>query len=345
VIAPVVINENDIDVMTSVITTLLSPRIVLTTIAHALPPLRLALRLILAGVLLMAPLLSQADADVNADAKPKLLVSIKPIQLIALAIAGDTAEVELLLAPNVSPHLYQLKPSDRQLLANAELVIWVGPSMERFLAKPLSLLPSPRVLTLLNESELDTGADIEPDQDEHGHSEHQHHGQDPHIWLSPVQAQHIARQIAQRLSTLLPAQRLTFEQNLQRFSAQLAALDAQLQQQFKALQPKPYMVLHDGYGHFERHYGQRHAAVLSLSPDKKPGAKHLWALSEQLKQGGIACVFKEPQYQPALLATLTQGLAIKQQPLDPMASHIKADANGYYRFMAEFAASFISCVQ
>lgn len=304
--------------------------------------LPLALLFVLALLLATTALASPAA---QPAIKPKLLASIKPLQLIALDIAGDAAEVELLLAPNVSPHLYQLKPSDRQRLAHAELVIWVGPSMERFLAKPLSLLPSARVLTLLNESELDAEHDEGEDERNSSHSEHNHHGQDPHIWLSPAQALHIAQQIAQRLSTLLPAQRPTFEQNLQSFTARLAALDAQLQQQFKALKAKPYMVLHDGYGHFEQHYGLRHAAVLSLSPDKKPGAKHLWALSEQLKQGSIACIFKEPQYQPALLRNLTQGLALKQQLLDPMAGHITLGAHGYSRFMADFGQRFISCVQ
>ena len=275
--------------------------------------------------------------SLKSGAPPLVLATIKPIQLISKAIAADLAKIELLLPPAVSPHLYQLKPSDRQKLAEAALVVWVGPEMERFLVKPLSLKEDGRILTLLDANSAY--------DDDHSHAGHKHQGRDPHIWLSPNQALRIGEQVAQRLSALLPQHQASFAANYQRFAEQLRQLDRQLQQQFAALTPKPYMVLHDGYGHFEKHYGVRHAAALTLSPDRKPGAKKVWEIRQQIDQGQIACMFSEPQYQPAILKSLVAGSNINTQLLDPMAINVELSEMAYVDFLENFGRSFLSCVQ
>lgn len=286
-------------------------------------------------VLTAISLFSAAD---TAD-KPVLLASIKPIQLIALAIAGEYADVQLLLPASVSPHLYQLKPSDRERLASADRIIWVGPSMERFLQKPLSLLDGKRVIRLSSQE-----ADDMYQEKGHG-TEHQHGARDPHLWLDPQQALLMAEQIYRALVVIAPQYQMQYRQQWQQFKSQLNALDKEITIQFQEVSAKPYMVLHDGYSHFESHYGVRRVAALSVTPDKKPGAKHLWQLRQQLTSGEVACVFREPQYQPAMLDALLAGTSVKIALIDPLASDVSATPQGYLAFFQQFSAAFIDCIR
>src|SRR5690606_39508466 len=66
-------------------------------------------------------------------------------------IAGDAAQVELLLNPGVSPHIYQLKPSDMAKMSRADAVVWIGPDMETFLGKVVMSIKPKRSLQLQHE--------------------------------------------------------------------------------------------------------------------------------------------------------------------------------------------------
>ena len=72
-----------------------------------------------------------------AAASPKVVASIKPIHALVSAVMAGVGEPALIVAGASSPHLYTLRPSDAEHLAAAEIVFWVGPIFEGFLAKPL----------------------------------------------------------------------------------------------------------------------------------------------------------------------------------------------------------------
>jgi zinc transport system substrate-binding protein len=77
-----------------------------------------------------------------ASADPKVVVSIKPLHSLVAGVMENVGEPELLLNGTVSPHDYNLKPSQAQGLQDADLVIWVGEGLETFLIKPIGNLNS-----------------------------------------------------------------------------------------------------------------------------------------------------------------------------------------------------------
>lgn len=271
----------------------------------------------------------------SLQAKPVLLSSIKPVQLLVEVIAGGHADARLLLPANVSPHLYHLRPSDRVLLNNADRVFWVGPELERFLEKPLSLLKVGRVVTL-----ADSGEGTPRKEELHAEDEHHQHTEDPHLWLNPLNAIEIAGRIAQELIEIDPLNRGVYQQNLALLKQRLRVLDQELVADFIDLPTSNYIVLHDAYGHFERRYGFRREAAFSLTPDRKPGARHLLAMRELLSSGRVRCLFREPQYQPAVLDVLIGDEDIRVGLLDPLA----LQADSYEAFMRQFAEEFKRCI-
>lgn len=265
---------------------------------------------------------------------PLLVSSIRPLHLIAQELAGDHAQSQLLLPASVSPHLYQLKPSDRLLLQQADRVLWIGPELERFLVKPLALLSSSQPIALLHTPGIKMIGGHQ--QDEHGHEGHDHQGIDPHIWLNVDNVRVIARRISTELTAIDPTHGDQYAENLSRFFDKLELVDQQAASRLLPLKHQGYVLLHDGYSHFEERYGLRRLAAFSLSPDRKPGARHLLVVRQLLDHGSVVCVFREPQYQPAVLASIIGDRPIKQGLVDPLASQAADYADFYRRFSQAF---------
>jgi zinc transport system substrate-binding protein len=272
-------------------------------------------------------------------AAPMLLATIRPLQLIAIAVIGDPARVGLLIEPGQSHHDYQLRPSDRQRLQQADLVLWIGPTLEGFLQQPMARLPAERVVML--------GDDIaEAPGHHHPHDDEHHHHPDGHPWLDPERAIAMAVMIADRLAQLTPAQAERWQRNARHFAEQLRAVDAGLKADFAALPAvRPYLVVHDAYAHFERHYGLQRAATWAATPEQQPGARHLLALQRQIDAGAIGCIFTEPQFEPRALKTMTARDGLRQAQLDLMAERAPLTVDGFVRFFADFGRTFALCLQ
>ncbi len=97
--------------------------------------MRLARNLLLASTLLSASY-APAFADVN------VVASIKPVHSLVSAVMEGVGQPKLIVDGASTPHSFAMKPSQAQMIQNAELVFWVGHELEAFLEKPLETVGS-----------------------------------------------------------------------------------------------------------------------------------------------------------------------------------------------------------
>ena len=89
-----------------------------------------------------------------ASSSPTILVSIKPLELIVRTLNkpllqhGVNLEVSTLLPAGSTPHDYVLKPSDIVRVLQADLVIWMGPDVEPYLASVIAKADQDKVLNI-----------------------------------------------------------------------------------------------------------------------------------------------------------------------------------------------------
>lgn len=76
----------------------------------------------------------------EATATPRVVVSIAPIHSLASQVMDGIGRPRLLLPPGASEHAAGLRPSDARALADADLVIWVGPMLETGLGRSIASL-------------------------------------------------------------------------------------------------------------------------------------------------------------------------------------------------------------
>ncbi|MEH6473279.1 MAG: zinc ABC transporter substrate-binding protein [Halopseudomonas sp.] len=263
--------------------------------------------------------------------------SIKPLQLLVASITDGISQPQLLIPGASSPHDYQLRPSERRLLEQSELIFWIGPELEMSLTKVLQQLPpTTRVVALAVESEF-------PQQGQHSHT-HDHQTSDPHIWLSPEAVVKISQQIAKVLSETDPTHQATYQHNLQIFLKRLKQQNQHLATLLEPVKHQGYFVFHDAYQGFEQHYQLNHLGAFTLSPDRRPGARHLAEIRQQLLNQKAVCVFSEAQFSPALVTNLIEGSQVHHGQLDPLGINIEVDANGYFRLLTQLAEAFQACL-
>ena len=76
----------------------------------------------------------------GAPAEIDVVASIKPVHSLVAGVMEGVGEPALLVKGTGSEHSYSLRPSEARALEQAEVVFWVGETMETFLLKPLRAL-------------------------------------------------------------------------------------------------------------------------------------------------------------------------------------------------------------
>lgn len=256
-----------------------------------------------------------------------VLTTIKPLQLIALAVTGadSDVEVDVLLTPQSSPHDYQLKPSDREKIARADVIFWVGPGLELFLERVLTSSKGHVVAEAL-----------QPDGSHH---------EDAHIWMDPVASAAIADQMAARMSQLRPQRAADWWRNAAALRQRLTALDRELGTSLRVRPVEGYLVSHDAFGRFEARYGLRHIAALSDGEERPPGPRRIVAIKQAIDRGEVTCALLEPHYDRKLVQTVLGGTAVRQIEVDTLAGDIAPDRQGLENFYRGLGRVFKECIE
>lgn len=269
-----------------------------------------------------------ASAFESERADIQLVASIRPLALIAGELLGPLGDVTLLVPGAASPHDYSLKVSDVQRLRRADLVIWMGKDLERFLEKPLAALPKEKVLALaigkVGGSTLAAHA----------------HG-DPHQWLDPRLAEKMARAIADRLQRLYPQHRTAIQTRLNTLSLTYERLYEETRQALEPVRDVGFVVEHRGYDHFVETFGLRQLGWLSATPEQPPGVRHLYELEKRLRSGADAgCLFIEQTHQSSAARNLAKQLELRLQSLDLLGHH----AASYEELIRHLVRDLVSCL-
>lgn len=84
---------------------------------------------------------------------PKVVTDIAPVHGLVSQVMKGVGTPELILPAKVSPHHHAMRPSQARMLADADLVVWIGESMTPWLEGPLETLPEGAQILRLSASE------------------------------------------------------------------------------------------------------------------------------------------------------------------------------------------------
>lgn len=293
----------------------------------------------------------QDTTQADTSQTPRVIATIKPLHSLVASVMGDVSAPDLLIGNGTSPHAYALKPSDAQMLSQADLVFWAGPQLELFLERPLANLSTAETVALDQSEGLQhlparhAGIWHDDPEDHHPHAEEERFTTDPHIWLSPANAVAMSHNIEASLTRRYPEHAAAFARNGQALRAQLAQLQQDLEQQLEPHRDAPYLVFHDAYQYFERDFELGGRGAVTLSPEHRPGARRLSDLQSFLVQSGPSCLFAEPQFDSSLMDRLAETDGTRLARLDPTGAQIVPGPAHYDTLLRTMSQDMVDCFE
>ena len=298
-------------------------------------------------VVFLIALVTAAPAGAQ-DAAPPVLATIKPVHSLVAAVMEGVGTPALLIRGGVSEHSYVLKPSDAQKIARAKVVFWIGPDLETYLTAPLASLAGEAKVVALEDAKAlhrlparpgglwtanaPSAGSIIP------------HTINPHVWLDPQNAVAMTRTIATVLSKTDPVHAGRYAANARAEIARLDALDAALEQTLAAVRTRPYIVFHDAYQYFEARYRLDAIGAVTVEPDRPVGPRRVAQLRDVLKAGQALCIFREPQFAPALIEALAESTKARIGVLDPLGADLAPGPDLYPMLMTRLAGAIVQCL-
>lgn len=299
--------------------------------------------------------LALASAPAFAEV-PRVVTDIPPVHSLVAQVMGTLGQPELLLTKGADEHDFQLRPSQASAVADAGLVVWIGPELTPWLASALKNRAEGGAALALLDAE---GTEVQAYGDEakvHDHADHADHagddtsidhahgGADPHAWLDPANGRHWLGLIAGQLARLDPENAAIYAANAAAAAARIEALDADLALRLAPVRNRPFVTFHDAYGYFTAHYGLAYSGSVALGDASSPGAQRLSDLRGRLEAGTVPCIFPEVQHAPDLVLQMAEGTGAKVGgALDPVGSALEPGPEAYAQLLSGIAQTLIDC--
>ena len=219
------------------------------------------------------------------ETKLQIVCTSFPAYDFAREIAGDRAELTLLIKPGSEVHSYEPTPKDMIRIQESDLFICNGGESEQW----AKTLVTPELNTIYMMGCVDT---VEESADGIYNAEDGEPELDEHVWTSPLNAIKISEEICNALCKLDTDNAEEYKMNFAAYKAQLMALDHEFRQVIKN-SGKHTLVFADRFPmrYFALEYGlDCYAAFPGCSSETEPSAKTVAYLIDRVREDKIPAV-------------------------------------------------------
>ncbi len=226
----------------------------------------------------------------SAAAEGQIVATSFPCYDLARQVAGEEAEVSMLIRPGTEVHNYEPSPSDILSISDADLFVCIGGESDEWVDNILSSLEAdaPTSIKLMDSVTLLEEEGEHEDEDEHDETE-----MDEHIWTSPKNALLMLRAVEDALCEAIPESAEVFHENADAYAAEIENLDAALTELVEnALRTElifadrfPFLYLVTDYGLTYK------AAFASCTTETEPSAQTIVEIIETIQSDQIPVVY------------------------------------------------------
>lgn len=302
-----------------------------------------------ATLLLLMVLLSTATSVASDQKPPVVLATIKPIHSLVSAVTEGVSTPALLIKGNMSPHLFQVRPSHIRSVRDADVIVRAGDGVERFLPSMIENFNADAPVLTLAETD---GVVLHASRNRNssfnfgaasGSMESETIEPDYHLWLDPHNALRVVEELAGQLASLDPSNAARYQSNAEGFAAELKAGIVEVEKLLSDVKGIRYVVYHDSLQYLERAFDLGEAIVVAPQPQVQAGGRRLRALHKEVAQSNPGCLLSEPQFQSQVVGTLAEDLNLQSVTVDPLAFEFTAGADLYIEWLVHTAATLATC--
>lgn len=249
----------------------------------------------------------------------RVVCTITPLYVFAQNVVGDAPQISVDLLrdqPAGCPHDYAMSVGDRKRLAEADVVLAIGCGLEPFLDK-LRGAAGVRIVKLGTACERMCALHEHATEAAHEH-EHDEHADDPHIWLSPTQAERMVRMMAEELAKLRPALAEQLKSRGEAYAGRLAALAREMKTAAGGFKRRTVVAHHDMWAYLARDLKLEIVAVMQTHEGGDLSPRELSELIARVRAAKPALVVAEAGQDSALVRAVSRETGVPVRALDPL---------------------------
>lgn len=279
------------------------------------------------------------ETELNINDRTQIVTSIFPVYEIVREIAGEQADVHLMVGSGEDAHHYEPSAKAIALVNEADVFIYSGEEMEYWAADLVNVVENEHL------SILQLGANIDMEiitddsdgndakVDDHGHN----HGElDPHFWLNPLAVSQQIPQLIKMLGTVDPDGKTIYDKNGTELIARLEKLDQDFVDSFAKATQRDFVVQHKAFGHLANQYHLNQLSVGGLSTEVEPNPKDLIKIIEFVKKNNTEVIFYQHGNTSAVAATIARETGAEiavLYDLENKPAGIETEGNYYFKAM------------
>ncbi len=209
----------------------------------------------------------------------------------ARAVAGDKAQITMLIPPAGEAHGYEPTVSDIKAVSNCDLFIYTGGESDTWVEGLLESVNNENLVTLATTKCVESLC-----TEEHDHSHAHNYDKytfDEHVWTSPSNAITIVNSIKDTLNDIAPENKEAFDENAKAYCEKLNELDENIREVTEN-SANNTLVFGDRFPltYFAEEYSLEHLAAFSgCSEDTEASASTIANLIDFVKENKVPVVF------------------------------------------------------
>lgn len=262
-------------------------------------------------------------AQACAEGRLRVVATDFPCYDFARQVAGDRAEVTMLLKPGTEAHAYDPSPADILSIGDADLFVYIGGESDAWADGILAGFDGDGPATLRM---MDAVTPIEEAAEARDHA-HDGPEYDEHIWTSPRNAEAMVDAVAAALCKIDPDGAEAYRANAGAYRAQIEAIDAEIAGIVEASATKE-LVFADRFPflYFVRAYGLDYVAAFpSCTADTEPTPQTILALINAVEEKGLPAVYTIELSTQAVARTVAEETGAKILTLHSMQTVSQAE--------------------
>lgn len=269
--------------------------------------------------------------------KLNVVTTIFPIYDFAKIIGGEFANVELVLTPGIDAHSFEPTPKNIVRINNSDIFLYTNRYMEpwaekikhnRSIKKTL-IVDTSENIPMYNTNEILKIDKCDHNHEHHNHSKHDKHGLDPHVWLDPVFAIEIIKNIRNAYIQIDESNSEYYNKNCENYISELSKLDEMIKDTIDNAKNK--VIIYGGhfaFGYFALRYGLEYISPYEgFSPNAEPTPKKISNLINSLKEYNLNYIFYENMENTKIIETIAKETNSEILPLYTIDNITREDFN------------------
>ncbi|HEM5484221.1 ZinT/AdcA family metal-binding protein [Streptococcus suis] len=261
------------------------------------------------------------NSTASEDGKLNIVTTFYPVYEFTKQVAGDEANVDLLVKAGTEVHGYEPSAKDIARIQEADAFVYENENMETWVHDVEKSLDTTKVNVISATEGMLLLPGGEEEHEGHDHSEEGHsHAYDPHVWLSPERAITLVENIRDSLVAKYPEKKDAFETNAAAYIEKLDALDMKYSETLSAAKQKYFVTQHTAFAYLALDYGLKQVSITGVAADEDPTPSRLAELTEYINKYGIKYIYFEENASKSVAETLAKETGVQLDVLNPLES-------------------------